>query len=96
MLTSFNWRYSMQRRKYKKHKRPGSTGQNHWNWSHGNATKLTRQEQADTNCRLRYLCDMAIHGGFMTQPTKLLGRPPNSPISTINLPVNQSALIFPF
>lgn len=67
----------MQRRKYKKHKRPGSTGQNHWNWSHGNATKLTRQEQADTNCRLRYLCDMAIHGGFMTHTTKFMGRPPN-------------------
>ena len=67
----------MQRRKYKKHKRPGSTGSNHWNWSHGNATKLTRQEQADTNCRLRYLCDMAIQGGFMSQPTKFIGRPPN-------------------
>ena len=66
----------MQRHKYKKHKRPGSTGKNHWNWTHGNATKLTRQEQADANCRLRYLCDMAIHGGFMTQPTKLIGRPP--------------------
>jgi len=67
----------MQRRKNKKHKRPGSTGSNHWSWSHGNATKLTRQEQADTNCRLRYLCDMAIQGGFMSQPTKFIGRPPN-------------------
>ena len=66
----------MQRRKYKKHKRPGSTGKNHWNWSHGNATKLTRKEQADTNCRLRYLCDIAIQGGFMSQPTKFIGRPP--------------------
>ena len=45
--------------------------------SHGNATKLTRQEQAKTNCHLRYLCDMAINSGFiMSQPTKLLDRPP--------------------
>ena len=66
----------MQRRKYKKHKRPGSTGQNHWNWSHGNTTKLTRQEQADTNCRIRYLCDLAKYGGFMSQSTKFIGRPP--------------------
>jgi hypothetical protein len=67
----------MQRRKYKKHKRPGSTGSNHWNWSHGNATKLTRQEQADTNCRLRYLCDIGKQGHFMTHTTKFMGRPPN-------------------
>ena len=68
----------MQRRKYKKHKRPGSTGSNHWNWSHGNATKLTRQEQADTNCRLRYLCDIGKQGGFMTHTTKFMGRPPKN------------------
>ena len=67
----------MQRRKYKRHKRPGNTGSNHWNWSHGNATKLTRQEQADTNCRLRYLCDLGEQGNFMTHTTKFLGRPPS-------------------
>ena len=67
----------MQRRKYKKHKRPGSTGPNHWSWSHGNATKLKRQEQADTNCRLRYLCDLGKQGGFMTHTTEFMGRPPN-------------------
>ena len=66
----------MQRHKYKKHKRPGSTGPKHWNWSHGNATKLTRQKQAETNCRLRYLCDIGIQYGFMTPTTKFLGRPP--------------------
>ena len=66
----------MQRRKYKKHNRPGSTGQNHHAYKHGRCSQLTRQEQADTNCRLRYLCDMAIHGGFMSQPTKFIGRPP--------------------
>ena len=66
----------MQRSKYIKHKRPGSTGPKHWNWSHGNATKLTRQEQAETNCRLRYLCDIGIQYGFMTPTTKFLGRPP--------------------
>jgi len=67
----------MQRRKYKKHKRPGSTGSNHWNWSHGNTTKLTRQEQADTNCRLRYLCDLGKQGSFMSPTTEFMGRPPN-------------------
>jgi hypothetical protein len=66
----------MQHGKNKKHKRLGSTGKNHWNWSHGNATKLTRQEQADTNCRLRYLCDIGIQYGFMMPSTKFLGRPP--------------------
>jgi hypothetical protein len=66
----------MQRKKYKKHKRPGSSGSNHWNWSNRECSNRARQERADTNCRLRYLCDMAIHGGFMSQPTKFIGRPP--------------------
>jgi len=72
----------MQRRKYKKHKRPGSTGSNHWNWSRGNASKLTRQEHAGTHCRIRYLCDIGKQGGFMSSPTKnFLGRPPNDYLS---------------
>jgi len=71
----------MQRRKYKKHKRPGSTGSNHWNWSHGNATKLTRQEHADTHCRIRYLCDVGTQGRFMSPTTKFMGRPPNDYLS---------------
>ena len=66
----------MQRRKYKKHKRPGSTGQKHYAYKHGRCTKLTRQEQADANTRLRLLKDLAIYGGFMSQPTKFNGRPP--------------------
>jgi len=71
----------MQRRKYKRHIRPGSTGSNHWNWSHGNATKLTRQEHADTNCRLRYLCDIGKQGGFMTPTAEFLGRSPSEYLS---------------
>ena len=67
----------MQRRKYKKHKRPGSTGPNHWNWSHGRCTKEARKEQADTVCTLRYLCDLGKQGRFMTHTTKFMGRPPN-------------------
>ena len=67
----------MQRRKYKKHKRPGSTGSKHWAWSHGRCTKETRKEQADTNMRLRLLTDLAIQGSFMTHFTKFMGRPPN-------------------
>jgi len=67
----------MQRRKYKKHKRPGSTGSKHWAWSHGRCTKETRKEQADTNMRLRLLTDLAIQGSFMTHTTKFMGRPPN-------------------
>ena len=67
----------MQRKRYKKHKRPRSTGSNHWNWSHGNATKLTRQEQANTNCRLRYLCGIGKQGGFMKSASEFMGRPPN-------------------
>lgn len=66
----------MKQRKYKKHKRPGSTGPKHWNWSHGACSRQSRQERADTNCRLRYLCDIGIQYGFMTPSTKFLGRPP--------------------
>ena len=66
----------MKSRKYK-HKRPGSTGPNHWAWRHGKCTKETRKEQADTNCRLRYLCDIGKQGGFMTPTTEFMGRPPN-------------------
>lgn len=67
----------MQRKKYKKHKRPGSTGSNHWNWSHGRCSMETRKEHADTNCRLRYLCDIGKQGGFMSPTTKFIGRLPN-------------------
>ena len=67
----------MQRRKYKKHKRPGSTGSNHWNWSHGRCTKETRKEQANTVCTLRYLCDLGKQGGFISSNTKFMGRPPS-------------------
>ena len=67
----------MQRRKYKKHTRPRSTGSNHWNWSHGRCTKEARKEQADTNMRLRLLTDLAIQGRFMTHSTKFMGRRPN-------------------
>ena len=67
----------MQRRKYKKHKRPGSTGSKHWNWSQGICSMEKRREQADTNMRLRLLTDLAIQGRFMTHSTKFLGRPPN-------------------
>ena len=67
----------MQRRKYKKHKRPGSTGSKHWAWSHGRFSIETRKEQADTNMRLRLLTDLAIQGRFMTHSTKFMGRPPN-------------------
>ena len=67
----------MQRRKYKKHKRPGSTGSNHWNWSHGRCSMETRKEHADTNCRLRYLCDIGKQGGFISPTAQFMGRPPN-------------------
>ena len=67
----------MQRRSNKKHKRPGSTGSNHWNWSHGRCTKEARKEQANTVCTLRYLCDLGKQGSFMTHTTKFMGRPPN-------------------
>lgn len=67
----------MQRRKYKKHKRPGSTGPNHWNWRHGRCSIEARKEQADTNMRLRLLTDLAIQGRFMTHTTKFMGRRPN-------------------
>ena len=67
----------MQRRKYKKHKRPGSTGSKHWNWRHGRCSMETRKEQADTVCTLRYLCDLGKQGSFMTHTTKFMGRPPN-------------------
>jgi len=76
----------MKQRKYKKHKRPGSTGPKHWNWSHGACSKQARQERADTNCRLRYLCDIGIQGGFMTHATKFVGRPPND---YLNLDLNK-------
>ena len=56
--------------------RPKSTGKNHWNYKHGKYTTEERQKQADFNCRLRFLSDMAIHGGFMSNPSKFLGRPP--------------------
>lgn len=68
----------MQRRKYKKHKRPGSTGSKHWAWRHGKCTKEARKEQADTNMRLRLLTDLAIQGSFMSPITKFMGRPPNN------------------
>ena len=68
----------MQRRKYKKHKRPGSTGKNHWNWSDKNTSIQSRENSAKTNCRLRYLCDLAQHFGFMSKNVKFMGRPPNS------------------
>ena len=71
----------MQRRKYKKHKRPGSTGSNHWAWRHGKCSKETRTEQADTVCRRRYLCDRGKQGHFMTHTTKFMGRPPNEYLS---------------
>ena len=71
----------MQRRKYNKHKRPGSTGSNHWNWRHGKCSKETRKEQADTVCMLRYLCDIGKQGGFMTPTTNFLGRPPSEYLS---------------
>jgi len=67
----------MQRRKYKKHKRPRSTGSNHWAWRHGKCSKETRKEHADTNCRLRYLCDVGKQGHFMLVTTEFMGRPPN-------------------
>ena len=67
----------MQRRKYKKHKRPGSTGSKHWAWRHGKFTKEARKEQADTNCRIRFLCDLGEQGNFMKSATKFTGRPPN-------------------
>ena len=68
----------MQRRKYKKHKRPGSTGSKHWAWRHSKCTKEARKEQADTNTRLRLLTDLAIQGRFMSPTTpNFMGRPPN-------------------
>jgi len=60
----------------KKFPRPQSTGKNHWNYKHGKCTTEERQRRADFNCRLRFLYDMAIHGGFMSNPSKLLGRTP--------------------
>jgi len=60
----------------KKYPRPRSTGKNHWNYKHGKYTTEERQRRADFNCRLCFLCDMAIHGGFMSNPYKFLGRPP--------------------
>ena len=71
----------MQRRKYKKHKRPGSTGSKHWNWHNRRCSKENRKEQADTNIRLRLLTDLAIQGGFMTHTTQFMGRPPNEYLS---------------
>ncbi len=71
----------MQRRKYKKHKRPGSTGSKHWNWRHGKCSMETRKEHADTNIRLRLLTDLAIQGCFMTPATEFMGRPPNDYLS---------------
>ena len=67
----------MEQRKYKKHKRLGSTGSNHWAWRHGRCSMETRKEQADTNMRLRLLTDLAIQGRFMTHSTKFMGRRPN-------------------
>jgi|TARA_B110000285_G_scaffold205854_1_gene243945 hypothetical protein len=71
----------MQRRKYKKHKRPGSTGSKHWNWRHGRCSMETRKEQADTVCTLRYLCDIGTQGRFMSPTTKFMGRPPDDYLS---------------
>ncbi len=71
----------MKQRKYKKHKRPGSTGPKHWNWSHGECSKQARQERADTNCRLRYLCDIGKQGGFISPTAQFIGRPPNEYLS---------------
>jgi len=68
----------MQRRKYKKHKRPGSSGSNHWNWSNRECSNRARQERADTNCRIRFLCDLGKQGGFMSPTTNFMGRPPDS------------------
>ena len=76
----------MQRRKYKKHKRPGSTGSKHWNWRHGKCSMETRKEHADTNIRLRLLTDLAIQGCFMTPATEFMGRP----VARLSLPAQHT------
>ena len=58
----------------KKFPRPQSTGKNHWNYKHGKCTTEERQRRADFNCRLRFLYDMAIHGGFMSNPSNIIGQ----------------------
>jgi hypothetical protein len=64
----------MQNQKVKK-TRPGSTGQNHWNYQHGHETLAAKQQRSERSLRLHYLLEMG-HGIGMMGGKRTPGRKP--------------------